>query len=545
MLVTTSFAQIREVKTNVFAQSNSSELRGDREVVPVGDFTVTDINGNEHHLQDYLDAGKYVVIDFSASWCGPCWSLHQSHVLDNLYNTYGPGGTDELVVLWIEVDPNTTLADIQGTTGMPNGQHDWTVGGTWPIPIINDGSPTSAFPTFDGRVPAVFGVCPEGGYLDVTEAAWTNAEAVFNSLTADCPTNTDLPIAYFTGSTNAFTGDELQFTNRSISAIPATFEWTFEGANIPTSTDSIVTVKWDEPGEYKVKLVVTNANGADSLEKTITINTADIDNYNLTFEECLDFAGDMLPYDWTVIDGDDHGVYGSQDVDFPGEGEKTAFRVMSYSGLDNADGWQPATGDNLAAAFACLDKVTNNDWLISPKFTVEPAHHLFTFKAKSITAQYGLERFKVAVSTTDNMQSSFTFISEGDYLEAPVEWTDYSFELLDDYAGQEVYVAIQCVSYDAYAFLLDDVKITGEDANDEVAVEFGIYPNPSTGIVNLRNAENANVRIINNLGQVVLERNNISNNELFDLSEVAAGSYIMNVRINNSVYNKHLILLNK
>ena len=35
------------------------------------DFTATDISGTEHNLYDLLDQGYKVIVDFSATWCGP------------------------------------------------------------------------------------------------------------------------------------------------------------------------------------------------------------------------------------------------------------------------------------------------------------------------------------------------------------------------------------------------------------------------------------------------------------------------------------------
>ncbi len=150
------------------------------------DFTFTDINGTTQHLYAYLDSGKYVALDISATWCHPCWLYHETHTIDSLYNLHDIPGDKKWKVIFIEGDGGTNSADLHGTGGSTQG--DWVTG--VPFPIIDP--PTGmALSDFNvgyniGFFPTLMLICPNRRiYQDTlnagskpTVARWENVAAM-------------------------------------------------------------------------------------------------------------------------------------------------------------------------------------------------------------------------------------------------------------------------------------------------------------------------------------------------------------------------------
>jgi len=174
-------------------------------------------------------------------------------------------------------------------------------------------------------------------------------------------------------------------------------------------------------------------------------------------------------------------------------------------------------------------------------------HNKVSFFAKSSTTEYGADRFKVGVSTTDTEVSSFTVISEGTYVETTDEWTEYSYDL-NQYAGQDVYISINCVSFDAFAFLVDDFKVVGSEnasVNKALASQFMLFPNPTMDKVNLTNSgsilvSKVDVRDLN--GRTVQSLNFNSEPSLeIDVSSLQAGVYLLHITTNEGFLTKKII----
>ena len=85
----------REIIQDQIATINQSRKMAPGQ--PFIDFEGEDINGNKVKLSDYVGKGKYVIVDFSASWCDPC--KEEMPNLANVYNTYKSDKFDMVTVM--------------------------------------------------------------------------------------------------------------------------------------------------------------------------------------------------------------------------------------------------------------------------------------------------------------------------------------------------------------------------------------------------------------------------------------------------------------
>lgn len=118
---------------------------------PFVNFSGKDIDGKEIQLSDFVGKGKYVLVDFWASWCGPC-RMEAREVLKPLYERLKGNPKFEILSVAVWDNPTATRKAIA--------QEEYR----WPQMIDAGKTPMELY-GFDG-VPQIMLFSPEGMIMD-------------------------------------------------------------------------------------------------------------------------------------------------------------------------------------------------------------------------------------------------------------------------------------------------------------------------------------------------------------------------------------------
>lgn len=248
-------------------------------------WTATAIDGNDYSIADYLSQGKTVLVDISAHWCGPCWAWHNSKIMDKLYHEFGPEGTGDLMIFFVDGDPASSMALLEGASGS---QGDWTEGGTTPYPIIGPNGEGNALADIYNisAYPTLFMHCPgSNAGVEIDREAtweqfltsWKNAcPAAFNNGAIDahllevengelCPGEHPYADVFNQGS-SALTAAQLQLKQNG--NVVETLDWTGSIAPFAHTRVEFATTTVSGTEDFEAEVIVANdANPAGNTEE--------------------------------------------------------------------------------------------------------------------------------------------------------------------------------------------------------------------------------------------------------------------------------------
>jgi hypothetical protein len=462
------------------------------------DFTVSDINGNSHTLSSYLNDGKHVLLNISATWCGPCWNYHNTHALGDFYKAYGPNGSDEAMVLYVEGDASTPISALYGEGSGTMG--DWTEG--TPYPIIDAASVASAYQiTF---YPTLFRICANTGTTMVLNQL--TAPNLRNNLNSDCasmvgvPNHVEVTIGniYLCDTTANISANLKNYGNNGINeavvvlkengTVVATSNYSSVSGDIAQFSSVAMTfddVEVDTEATYSVEIQSVNGGaihyapfGTAEVGNIFMANTAE--HVNLQVNVYTD--------------------------NYPTE---IRWRIKDSNGtiIANAGPYQGPT--NGGGPDANTTKTHNISVAPSECYTIE------------LLDSYG-DGWGLA-SSAQNNTPGVEVLREGN----SIVFVDGSGSFSNNNP------LIRPAAFKTAATLgVENVEVT----------EFSVYPNPSTGIFNINTSEMVNIKVVDITGKVVYQAQNVDNNGVVNLSSLQKGVYLMQVSGDTIQKTEKLIL---
>ncbi len=447
------------------------------------DFTVTDINGNVHTLSEYLAAGKTVIMDISATWCSPCWNYHNSHALDDLYEAYGPNASNEVVVLFVEGDPQTTLADLNGTG--TNTQGNWVENS--PYPIIDNATISQLYQI--QYFPTVFRICPDGL---VSEVGASTAGTLRGLINAGCGPLTG--VQNFVKAVDTENGF-CTTTARPIAKVRNYGENILSSATVNLKEDGVIVATKTFPG---------------------TINR---------------FATKSLTFDELTVNPDaDYSI------------ELTSVNDMPLYNPDFSD-----AGLNVYVAAPVSNDIvikvyTDNypsemSWVLRNGSTVVATGGPYAGTAQGGGPDANTTKIHNVTLPTDGCYSIQLIDSYGD------GWglgsTPHGIEI---FANEQSVFDIAVGNFGSSLTKNNVITNAALAIGDLTTSKFGIYPNPTSGVFQINSDSPVQVSIIDITGKLVHTANNVTGETSVDLSGLEKGVYFAKIKGQQGTATEKVIL---
>ena len=176
------------------------------------------------------------------------------------------------------------------------------------------------------------------------------------------------------------------------------------------------------------------------------------------FESYEPFAVEFAP--WSGYDLDKEPAAEIQGY-YPNRGTQQYATIFNALTIDppvyyEYEVLRPYSGKQFVGFVRTRSGNANNDWLISPKIKVG-VNNIVSFMAKA--SEYQPDRFAVAISTTGTDLKDFKQLTPGNYQTVDYRaWQEISYNLAA-YEGQEVYIAIHCMSQGSFMLMIDDFYV--------------------------------------------------------------------------------------
>lgn len=504
------------------------------------------LHNRTYNMDAILKEGKSVLIDFSAVWCDPCWTLHQSGNLDKILRELGPEGKNKLELFWVDIEGSS----MEVWKGKKPSLGDWTHNETWIVPMVSDADLSGKIGVPVKFVPTLVLIGPDGKYIDVAGPVRSGNITALEDIMSDNITPNDKPQVVVKPSRSVLTKESIVLSVKVVSIPEVTYQWTIAGATPNSSTEATPTCVWATPGEYEVKLVVTNKNGSTE-EKFIVKAEDKILVKTFPYKEGFNDV-DLSPQ-WKTIDANGDGSTWETTINAVAPFGVSADFAQSISpdkSRNNMLNWSflPSSIDGGGIQGK---SVFPKDYLISPQIEIPNDED-----AKPGCVIYALELSQEnnTIGTT-SMYVSTTGLKLDDFTEQVLSpsvligsngWKSYAVDL-SKFKGQKIYVAIvhEDKGDKGLARVLDNFTVTmdGTISTKPIASVAAIVTNydAAAAVLTVEAEGLRSVRLFDTNGRVVAFAEGTDCLEL-SLGDLAPDVYVVQINTKDGVEVRKLMI---